>query len=113
MKKNYFSGVLLIFTITINAQFGALDASLNPEVGADNVIQALAVQPDQKIIIGGDFLNYREQSKKRLTRINYDGSIDPSFNIGSGANKLVTSIVLQPDSKIIVVGQFSIFNNTS
>lgn len=95
------------------AQFGALDPSLNPGNGADNTVQAIALQDDQKIIIGGDFLNFDGTPRKRLARLNADGTTDETFSVGSGANKLVTGLTVQPDSKIIVTGQFSIFNNTS
>jgi len=114
MKNKYFwVGLLFVFNMSMNAQYGVLDHTLDPGVGADDVIQAMAVQPDHKIIIGGDFLNYGGLSKKRLTRLNGDGTLDTSFNVGSGANKLITSVTLQPDGKIIVTGEFTIFNNTS
>lgn len=112
MKKKYLFGGLLVFQCAF-AQIGALDPSLNPGAGADSPVQAIALQEDQKIIIGGDFLNYDGTPRKRLARLNADGSADPTFSIGSGANKLVTGIAMQPDSKIIVTGQFSIFNNTA
>ncbi|HEX9979021.1 MAG TPA: T9SS type A sorting domain-containing protein [Flavobacterium sp.] len=113
MEKKYFMGLLLVSGISMHAQFGALDHSLNPGTGADNLIQVVALQQDEKIIIGGDFLSYDGNTKKRLARLNTDGSIDPTFNIGSGANKLILDAVIQPDSKVIVTGEFTIFNNTS
>src|SRR5690554_3832213 len=38
------------------------------------------------------------------------GGIDASFNTGTGFNKMVKKIVLQPDGKILAVGEFTTFN---
>ncbi len=38
--------------------------------------------------------------------------LDPTFNIGTGANGTVNGIVQQPDGKIVIVGDFSSFNGT-
>ena len=71
------------------------------------------IQPDGKIIIAGDFTNYNGTTVNRIARINQDGSLDNSFNTGSGFNGQITDIVLQPDGKIVIVGLFSTFNGSS
>ncbi len=113
MKQKYFLGLLLFNLSCAFAQYGIIDLSLNPGSGADNTIQTLALQADSKIIAGGDFLSFDGTAKKRLVRLNEDGSIDPTFSIGTGFNKLVTSVIVQPDQKIIVTGEFTAYNNTS
>jgi len=45
---------------------------------------ATAVQPDGKILAGGWFKSYKGTLQNHITRLNTDGSIDTSFNIGSG-----------------------------
>ena len=80
---------LLIATLTAAAQPGALDLSFNPGTGADSSILTTVVQPDGKIFIGGEFLTYNGQPRKFIARLNTDGSIDNSFNIGTGANRKV------------------------
>lgn len=72
----------------------------------------IVLQPDGKIIVGGDFTSYSGVSSNRIIRLNSDGSIDSSFNIGTGLNQLVSAIVLQPDGKIIVGGSFTLYNGT-
>ncbi len=113
MKQKYFLGILMLGFSSAFAQYGDIDLSLNPGQGADNTIQVLALQSDSKILAGGDFLTFDGVTKKRLVRLNEDGSIDESFNIGTGFNKLVTSVIVQPDQKIIVTGEFTGYNNTS
>jgi uncharacterized delta-60 repeat protein len=48
----------------------------------------------------------------RIARLNTDGTIDTSFHIGSGFNNTVYDTVVQPDGKIVVVGDFTNYNGT-
>jgi uncharacterized delta-60 repeat protein len=72
-------------------------------------IYTVALQPDGKIIIGGGFGLARGVSKKGIARLNPDGSLDTSFNIGDnpGTDYRVYSAVVQPDGKIVIGGYFS------
>lgn len=91
---------------------GSLDLSFDPGTGANNAITATAIQPDGKILIGGSFQAYNGSGQERIARLNADGSTDPSFNNGSGADGAVRTIVLQPDGKILIGGEFSTYNGT-
>jgi uncharacterized delta-60 repeat protein len=91
---------------------GSLDASFNPGTGANDVIYSAAVQPDGKILIGGAFTNYNGIGRNRIARLNADGSLDASFNPGTGANSSVITIAVQPDGKILICGTFTIYNGT-
>lgn len=92
---------------------GALDASFNTGAGANNVVQAMALQPDGKIIIGGAFTSYKGILINRIARINNDGSLDTNFTVGTGANNTLNTIVLQADGKIMIGGNFTTFNGTT
>lgn len=76
---------------------------------------ALAIQSDGKIIAGGDFTTYNNISTRKIARINSDGSLDASFNIGTGfeITDKVYAIALQNDGKILVGGNFSSYNGIS
>ncbi|MFH6992854.1 T9SS type A sorting domain-containing protein [Flavobacterium sp. FlaQc-48] len=67
------------------------------------------MQPDGKIIIGGNFTSYQGNVQRNLIRLNSDGSKDKSFEIKSRFNGEIRTIVLQPDGKIIAGGSFYIF----
>lgn len=41
------------------------------------------------------------------------GSVDPSFNIGSGPNSLIGAVVALPDNKVLVGGSFTAWDNAS
>ncbi len=89
---------------------GSLDTSFNIGSGASSWVQAIQIQTDGKILIGGSFGTYNGTSRNRIARLNFNGSLDTSFNPGTGMNGPVTSLVLQTDGKIIAGGQFTSFN---
>lgn len=92
------------------SQSGALDTSFKPGFGADATIWATTLQPDGKILIGGEFGSYDATNRNAIARVNPDGSLDASFAPSSGANDTVFAIVGQPDGKIIIGGQFTKVN---
>jgi uncharacterized delta-60 repeat protein len=91
---------------------GSPDTSFNPGVGANNYVQAIALQADGKILIGGAFTTYNAVGRNRVARLNTDGSLDTSFDPGAGANGSVNVIAVQPDGKILIGGFFSTYNGT-
>jgi len=89
---------------------GSLDTSFNPATGFDNWVTSTAIQTDGKIILGGEFSSFNGTARNRIARLNANGSLDTGFNPGTGFYKIVRSTTIQPDSKIIVGGQFFSFN---
>lgn len=92
---------------------GSLDVSFSPTSGANSQILAMALQPDGKVIIAGIFTSFDGISRNRIARINANGSIDLSFAVGQGANQNVRAVVIQPDGKVIIGGDFTSFNSTA
>jgi uncharacterized delta-60 repeat protein len=75
-----------------------------------NLAQAIAVQPNGKVVVGGISFNSSE-SVFGLARLNTNGSLDSSFGNGGvlttrfeGSDQ-VSSIIIQPDGKILAIGQ--------
>lgn len=101
----HFDGQVSNRIARLNAD-GSLDTGFNPGTGADGAVNALAVQVDSKVLIGGDFITINHSIRPRITRLNADGSLDADFNTGSGPNAGVHSIVLQPDGKVLIGGVF-------
>lgn len=82
------------------------------QTGANKTVTAVTIQPDGKLLAGGYFFSYNGTSTNFLTRTNTDGSKDLSFNPGGkGPNGWITSILLQPDGKILLAGTFTRYNN--
>lgn len=83
----------------------ALDAPDNGEVWA---LQHLA---NGKLLVGGSFTSFGGVPANRLVRLNADGSLDPTFNIGDGFNNDVESINVDSSGLIYVTGLFTFFDN--
>ncbi|MFZ5630823.1 MAG: Ig-like domain-containing protein [Spirochaetota bacterium] len=92
---------------------GTVDPSFNSGSGVDFRILAMARQSDGKILIGGMFTSYNGTPRARIARINSDGSLDFSFNPGTGADNNVFTIAIQGDGKILIGGEFLNFNGFS
>ena len=90
---------------------GTLDPNFNPNVsGGKAVVRSIAVQPDGKIIIGGNFTSVHGEPHANVARLNADGSVDPSFT--ASTNYYVDSVAVQADGKIVLGGQFAKVNDT-
>jgi uncharacterized delta-60 repeat protein len=92
---------------------GALDPGFATGTNINNTVRAVAIQSDGMIIIGGDFTSYNSTNRNRIARLRPDGSLDTSFNPGTGADNSVNAIVLQPDGKILIGGSFGTINGTN
>lgn len=97
---------------------GSVDTNFNASTdaqgfgGIEGTVRSLAIQPDGRIVIGGTFINVGGTGKARIARLHPDGSLDTSFNPGTGVNDYPRSIVVRPDGRILVAGRFTSFNNT-
>src|SRR6185312_5288014 len=83
-----------------------------PSSGLECRVRATAAQSDGKVLVAGSIgtLANGGQGEFFLERLNQNGSVDTTFGIGGfvqtaiGSNSFATSILLQPDGKIIVGG---------
>ncbi|HWY76164.1 MAG TPA: Calx-beta domain-containing protein, partial [Verrucomicrobiae bacterium] len=89
---------------------GSVDPSFNPGVGANDVVFSLVIQEDQKIMLGGGFTHASGVTRGRITRLNSDGSVDPTINFGAGANDFVAAIAIEPTSTIVIGGGFTMYD---
>lgn len=91
---------------------GVSRSEFNAGAGADNIVYTVAAQPDGKLLVGGVFTSFAGTTANRIVRLNPNGSVDTGFAVGSGADDAVYSIVVQPDGKILVAGNFLEFGGT-
>lgn len=94
---------------------GTVDSNFNPGTGPDDYPYCMAVQADQKILVGGRFTTFNGVSRAAIVRLNSDGSVDSSFNAGipgtfTSNPATVTSIGIQADGKILVNGDIYSIN---
>ena len=100
---------------------GTLDSTFPDGNTFNGTVRVITLQPDGKILVGGNFSTYNDGtgsvSSSGLIRLNSDGTVDTSFNIGTGfitnQNGNVYSIVVQDDGKIIVGGWFTEYDGNT
>ena len=85
---------------------GTLDTSFNLNIGASLPVHSILIQTDGKIVVGGEFTQFNGVNVNRIVRLNADGSLDTSFDPGTGANGTVRSLALD-GSDILLGGDFS------
>jgi uncharacterized delta-60 repeat protein len=104
---------ILALVVQTFAQAGLIDSTFNPGTGADIEVHCTAIQSDGKIIIGGEFSSYNGVPRNEIARLNSDGSLDESFNPGTGGNHFIWTTSIQNDGQILIGGGFSIYNGTA
>ena len=82
--------------------------------GADGLINCIAFVPGGQYLIGGAFSDYGNSGMvygyRGLARINADGTLDRSFNIGRGVQGVVNAVAVLPDGRYIIGGNISNYN---
>src|SRR5262249_7270332 len=92
---------------------GSLDSTFDPLVGFNGTVTTLAIDGTGKIYAGGNFLTYRGTSRSMIARLNTDASLDTCFAAGTGFNKHVASLVVNPTVKFYAVGMFITYNGAT
>lgn len=116
MKTVLFILVASFCGVTASAiQPGMIDLSFNSGgEGTFEEVHSLAVQPDGKILIGGDFTEFNGVSRNRLARLLANGKLDPAFDqVGSGANATVHAMVAISDQYSLIAGAFTDYGGLS
>ncbi|MFN0130340.1 MAG: cadherin-like beta sandwich domain-containing protein [Verrucomicrobiales bacterium] len=87
-------------------------ATFNPGTGANGIVYSVALQPDGKILLAGDFTSVNGQARNRIARLHADGNLESTatFNPGTGANSTILCVTVQADGKILCGGSFSSVN---
>jgi uncharacterized delta-60 repeat protein len=96
---------------SVDVNFGNRGMAIAPTPAYNNGEISLAVQPDGKIV-GAASVNSDPNYDFAVFRLNPDGSPDFGFGMNglvvtpiSNQNDMVRDLVLQPDGKILVIGQ--------
>jgi len=100
------AGIFTYFSLLISlsrAQPGSLDITFNPGSGANSQVNSVAVQPDGKVLMAGQFMSVNGTNRRFIARLNADGSLDSSFDPGDGATgatfNTIYALALQVDGQ--------------
>lgn len=85
------------------------------------LFHTVARQSDGKLLVGGAFTSLRSVNRNRIARLKVDGTLDNSFDVGTGPGATgqvppsgdVKCIVVQPDGRILVGGEFNTWNGVA
>ena len=87
---------------------GTLDFPFDAGTVTNGWVGTAALQPDGKLLIGGDFSSVHGVPRLGIARLNADGTIDLGFDAGSAAGSHARKIVVQPDGKILIAGGITV-----
>lgn len=88
---------------------GTLDMTFNTGTGANEWITSLALRPDGRIYVGGQFSRFNGSDRPSIVRLATSGEIDSTFAPAklSGISYPVFTILQLPDSRIVLGGTMS------
>jgi uncharacterized delta-60 repeat protein len=109
-----YNGIASSGIVRLNSN-GSFDSTFMVGGGFDNIPlpNKILIQPDGKILAVGYFTSYDNLTTNYIVRLNSNGSIDDTFNVGGGFDSTALSLTIQPDGKIIVVGDFTTYDGVS
>src|SRR2546421_306576 len=106
--KKLLAATIAFFAVTsVTYAQSALDGF---DPNANGFVHVVVVQPDGKILLGGEFTTLAPNggpavTRNHIARLNPDGTLDTAFN--PNANSGVYAIAVQADGKILAGGIFT------
>jgi len=79
--------------------------------GNGSVWDGYMQQTDGKLVLVGNFTKFDSVATNHIVRLKTDGSIDPSFAVGSGTDKAIYSVSYNVNTnKYFITGSFTTYN---
>lgn len=93
---------------------GSINTSFNVGTGFNDTVEKIEVLANGKIVAGGRFTQYSGQSYNCIIQLNIDGSVDTSFNIGTGFNDTIPHVldIIKDGDTLLVGGAYTSYNGT-
>jgi uncharacterized delta-60 repeat protein len=94
---------------------GQVDAAFGGGAGrgTNGSVFALAVQPDGKILVGGNFNAIFGEPRHGIARLNADGTLDGPVMTGQGLSGTVRTIAIAPEGSFLVGGDFTLVGRSA
>jgi uncharacterized delta-60 repeat protein len=115
---------MIVRLLATGARDTVSPVNVDPVVSEIYWIDAVAALPDGKILIGGQLWQYYDGAvdgyRAGLVRLHANGNRDTTFDVGAGStfnNRYtltpVATFAIQPDGKVLVGGQFNLWNGVA
>ena len=85
---------------------GTVDETFAPGTGFNAPVRSIAVRPDGKILVGGDFSSFNGKFAYRVALLNSDGSLDETTDLASPEHNSVSWVGVLPDGRMLIAGNF-------
>lgn len=92
---------------------GDADPTFDPNVTLFGQVRSAVAQSNGKTVVAGSFTQLNGLTRSSIARLNADGTLDPTFDPGTGFNNPPSKLVVQADGKIIAVGDFTTYNGVA
>lgn len=89
---------------------GALDTTFRAGRGANSDVHSVVLQPDGRILVGGRFDSLAGKGRRRIGRLNPNGTLDETFNPGRALDWFVYTVALQGSGHALIGGNFNTYN---
>ncbi|HNQ87043.1 MAG TPA: Calx-beta domain-containing protein [Verrucomicrobiota bacterium] len=86
---------------------GSRDTTFRPQSGADGRVRRIVALPNQSLLIGGVFNRVEGVTRRKLARLNPDGTLDSAFMVSPALNGEVEDILPLPDGRLLIAGGFT------
>jgi uncharacterized delta-60 repeat protein len=106
-----FNGVSHYNIVRLNPD-STIDPSFDANLGTYGSVRTLFIQPDGKILIGGVLQAVGGVARGRVARLNSNGTLDTSFDPGTGADSTVYGVMEDSAGSVYVGGSFLNINGT-
>lgn len=111
-----YQGTAVSKLVRLNTDW-SIDTSFDIGTGFDNTIIAIAIQEDNKIVVGGYFSSYQWETANGIIRLNTWWSIDTGFVTAAGFSNdgwmmpfaVINKIEILKDRKMLVNGEFTTY----
>lgn len=108
-----YNGVNSYFVARLHAN-GLLDPTFNiPPNSINGAVNAVAWHTGDKVIAAGDFFECYGNSQPHIVRFNTTGTVDTTFQTGTGFTTNVYDLEVLPNMQILVAGAFFQYDGTS
>ena len=94
------------WTGALDQSFGANDPGFGLGDGLNGTPNDIALFPDGRALIVGEFNSYDRIARENVCILNPDGSLDPTLHFEGGIYGYIYTCAIQPDGRILLGGQF-------
>lgn len=81
---------------------GNIDSTFNMTTGVNNDVETMLLDSSENLYVAGQFTSVLGTAQNRIARITSGGTIDSSFNVGTGFPSIVLKLKFNNSGKILV-----------